>query len=338
MEFLHETIALGVDLLILGLCVKEYVSYKKNVNCLKAAPQLAIDGDLKKYVASQKDKKIPYAVVRGTVTPIGVPMRSVMSPSVTGVLQVIKLSEHRVTRGFAGFWTEQRKLIHVSSNEMPFELRNNESSVEIIDALSAAVLDMDVVYDNYEPSSLSFFDHVFGFFSGVRQKGLQTTEEVLRDGSFITAIGELELDGKTLRLQPSPVGPLFLTTATKSTLIKKFEEAKSSMLVKIFVCGTISAFLIGFIVRKLYAKKKQERDERKIKETLEKERRERRARTRPLNLTTEQLCVVCSTNPKEVIILPCGHVCICEDCSEKIRVTCPVCRGKIVTKAAAFIA
>lgn len=130
-------------------------------------------------------------------------------------------------------------------------------------------------------------------------------------------------------------------------------------------------------MRKLYNKKKQERDERKIKETLEKERRERRARTRPLNLTTEQLCVVCSTNPKEVsvlkrvnysiglgvmpfylnylinnivervvvivfflqiIILPCGHVCICEDCSEKIRVTCPVCRGKIATKAAAFIA
>ena len=45
---------------------------------------------------------------------------------------------------------------------------------------------MDVVYDNYEPTSLSFFDHIFGFFSGVRQRGLQTTEEILRDGSFIT--------------------------------------------------------------------------------------------------------------------------------------------------------
>lgn len=118
----------------------------------------------------------------------------------------------------------------MSSNEIPFELRNNRNGIEIIDALSAAVLDLDVVYDNYEPSSLSFFDHVFDFFCGVRQKGLQTTEEVLRNGSFITAIGELELDGKTLRLQPSPVGPLFLTTATKSTLIKKFEDAKSSML------------------------------------------------------------------------------------------------------------
>jgi len=100
--------------------------------------------------------------------------------------------------------------------------------VEIVDALSAAVLDVDMVYDNYEPSSLSLFDHLFGFFSGVRQRGLQTTEEVLREGSFLTAIGELELDGNTLRMQPSKEGPLFLTTATKSTLIKRFEDAKAA--------------------------------------------------------------------------------------------------------------
>uniref|UniRef100_A0A1A9X0D7 RING-type E3 ubiquitin transferase n=1 Tax=Glossina brevipalpis TaxID=37001 RepID=A0A1A9X0D7_9MUSC len=337
MEFIHEGLALSVDLLILGLCVREYISYKKNVNLLRKAPQLPLDNDLKRHVAKQKDQKVPYAVIRGTVTPIGVPMRSVMSPSVTGVLQVIKLSEHRVARGFAGFWTEQRKLIHVSSNEMPFELRSNEAGVEIIDALSAAVLDMDVIYDNYEPSSLSFFDHLFGFFSGVRQKGLQTTEEVLRDGSFITAVGELELDGKVLRLQPSPLGPLFLTTANKSTLIKKFEEAKSSMLFKIFVCGVISTILISVIGRKLYIKKKQERDDRRIREALEKERKKRRARSRPQNVTPDQLCVVCTTNPKEVIILPCGHVCICEDCSEKIKQTCPVCRGPINTRSAAFI-
>lgn len=48
--------------------------------------------------------------------------------------------------------------------------------------------DLDVIHDSYEPSSLSFFDHVFGFFSGIRQRGLQTTEEILRDGSFITQL------------------------------------------------------------------------------------------------------------------------------------------------------
>lgn len=90
--------------------------------------------------------------------------------------------------------------------------------------------DLDVIHDSYEPTSLSFFDHVFGFFSGVRQRGLQTTEEILREGSFITAVGELELDGNVVRLQPTDLGPMFLTTATKSSLLRKFEEAKNSMM------------------------------------------------------------------------------------------------------------
>lgn len=65
---------------------------------------------------------------------------------------------------------------------------------------------MDMIYDNYEPSKLSVMDHLVGFFTGVRQKGLQTTEEILRDGSFITAIGELESDGVNIRLQPTTAG------------------------------------------------------------------------------------------------------------------------------------
>lgn len=132
------------------------------------------------------NNKIPYVVLRGTVTPLAPPMKSVLAPSVTGVLQVIKLREHRVARGFAGFWTEQKKLIHVSTNDIPFAISNNKCDVEVIDGLSAEILDLDVVYDHYEQTSLSFFDHIFGFFAGVRQKGMQTTEEILRDGSLIT--------------------------------------------------------------------------------------------------------------------------------------------------------
>ena len=42
-------------------------------------------------------------------------------------------------------------------------------------------------------------------------------------------------------------------------------------------------------------------------------------------------CIICSVNPKEVILKPCGHVCICCACAEKLclpsgRVKCPVCR------------
>lgn len=92
------------------------------------------------------------------------------------------------------------------------------------------ILDMDIIHDSYEPTTPSLFDHLFGFFSGIRQRGLQTTEHILRDGSFITAVGELELDGNNLKLQESSIGPMFLTTSTKSSLIRRFEQARNGSL------------------------------------------------------------------------------------------------------------
>lgn len=35
MDFVHEAVALGVDILILGLCVREYVNYKNTARVLK---------------------------------------------------------------------------------------------------------------------------------------------------------------------------------------------------------------------------------------------------------------------------------------------------------------
>jgi hypothetical protein len=47
----------------------------------------------------------------------------------------------------------------------------------------------------------------------------------------------------------------------------------------------------------------------------------------------ETMCVVCFDAPKEYIIVPCGHLCVCEACAERLTKTrtpmCPVCRGPI---------
>ena len=45
-----------------------------------------------------------------------------------------------MARGFAGFWTEQRKLIHKSTNEIPFMITNGNYGVEVIDGLSSEIL------------------------------------------------------------------------------------------------------------------------------------------------------------------------------------------------------
>lgn len=81
---------------------------------------------------------------------------------------------------------------------------------------------MDVISDKFEPMSPGVIDHVWGFFSGVRQRGLQTMEEMLRDGSYITAIGELSRSNTgAVKIQPPRDLPMYLTTATKSSLLKR---------------------------------------------------------------------------------------------------------------------
>jgi hypothetical protein len=47
----------------------------------------------------------------------------------------------------------------------------------------------------------------------------------------------------------------------------------------------------------------------------------------------EDQCVVCFDAPKEYVIVPCGHQCVCGACAEQLTKTrtptCPVCRGPI---------
>ena len=48
-------------------------------------------------------------------------------------------------------------------------------------------------------------------------------------------------------------------------------------------------------------------------------------------------CIICMENMKEVMLEPCGHVCICRECAERMRlpsgrVKCPVCRIRADTR------
>jgi hypothetical protein len=47
----------------------------------------------------------------------------------------------------------------------------------------------------------------------------------------------------------------------------------------------------------------------------------------------EDQCVLCFDAPKDHIIIPCGHVCVCEACAHQLtqmkKPSCPICRGAI---------
>jgi len=43
------------------------------------------------------------------------------------------------------------------------------------------------------------------------------------------------------------------------------------------------------------------------------------------------LCVVCLTRPRSHAIVPCGHMCLCRECTPTIGPTCPMCRCDVST-------
>jgi len=101
--------------------------------------------------------------------------------------------------------------------------------------------------------------------------------------------------------------------------------------------GTIGLVLGGIMARRYWKNKQERRLADQLRQSLETSRQERRQRVRDRDLREDQICVVCKTNAREIILLPCGHVCICEDCSVSINNNCPICRTQIVQKAAAYI-
>lgn len=54
-----------------------------------------------------------------------------------------------------------------------------------------------------------------------------------------------------------------------------------------------------------------------------------------------QLCVICKDRQKCVLLLPCKHLCVCEECADKLLLTsmkqCPLCRKFISNLISVYI-
>ncbi|XP_023014313.2 mitochondrial E3 ubiquitin protein ligase 1 [Leptinotarsa decemlineata] len=339
MEYIAESIALGIDSLILVACIKQYYKNKNAMAMIQGAPYLEIGKELKDIVGTHPDGKLSYVSVRGIVKPLGNPIISNSNPNVTGVVQLLRIKEHVIQRSTTGFWADSERVIQEVHNVMPFALEVKGIQIEICEPLAADVLDMDVISDNFHPTVPSVVDHIWSFFAGIRQRGVQSTEKMLRNGVTITGIGELVLGkDRTLKLQPPSNGaPFYLTNMQVTSLIKKLEGSKKNYRLLCIIFGAIGVVVGGLILRKYWKIKAEKKEAADRKLLLEESRRERRRRLRDEDLSENQICVVCKTNPKEIILLPCGHVCLCEDCSVDISDQCPVCRANIETKNVAYV-
>lgn len=86
---------------------------------------------------------------------------------------------------------------------------------------------------------------------------------------------------------------------------------------------------------------KTAKDASEDNERLRAELSARRRRDRD-DLGGEDACSVCLTNTREVIVQPCGHVCVCKDCADGLMSfpvpdrKCPICRAKVTKMQNAY--
>ncbi|XP_012282271.1 mitochondrial E3 ubiquitin protein ligase 1 [Orussus abietinus] len=341
MNYLGELIVLGIDGIVFAICLKQYFHCRNAILSVKSADLYDVGPALRAVLDNSSDNKVDYIAIKGAVKPLGRPFRGVHNKDLTGVVQKITVKEHVVARSTAGFWSNQERLMQEVYNSVPFSLQNGRYQVEVSDALAAEVLDMDTVSDHFEPSVPTFTDHLWGFFTGIRQKGIQSTEELLREGTVITGIGELTRSvtkPDNLVLQPPTNGtPFYLTSMSVTALLRKLDERRRTYRWWCLIFGSIGLVIGGLVARRYWKDGQERRLAEELRLALENTRKQRRERVRDLDLREDQLCVVCRTNPREIILLPCGHVCLCEDCAENISNLCPICRRSVASKQAAYI-
>lgn len=341
MEYVGELITLGIDSVIFGICLKQYFYCKNAIVAVKKIDFFEVGASLEEVVSNAPDKKIGYVAVRGTVKSLGKPLHSINKEDITGVIQKLSIKEHVVARTTAGFWSNQECTMQSVFNSVPFVLQNGWYKVEVLDAKSANIVDMDVISDYFVPSAPTLVDHLWDFFTGVRRRGLQSTEEMLREGVTITGIGEVSASANQKNLlvlqAPSDGTPFYLTTMSITSLLRKLDDRKKTYKWLCLIFGAIALVISGVVVRRFWKTRQERRSADELRENLAASRRQRRQFVRDSDLREDQLCVICRTNPREIILLPCGHVCLCEDCADGIVDLCPICRAKIAQKAAAYI-
>ncbi|XP_030764185.1 mitochondrial E3 ubiquitin protein ligase 1-like [Sitophilus oryzae] len=340
MDIFVESVALGIDAIILIACMRQYYKKKNDLTMIASAPVINLDTNLKKVVKSNPEQKLPYVVLRGTVKALGKPIISTHNPNVSGVIQSLKIKEHVVKRSSTGFWADSERTIQEIQNVMPFALESKGIIVEVREPLAGEYLDMDIISDSFHPTTPTVFDHIWGFFAGIKQKGVQSTEKMLKEGTLLTGVGELVYDDKSLKLQPPATDncPYYLTTMPIMTLLKKIDNSKHKYSMLCYIFSAVGTVLAALIIRKYFNHKKQLKMDEERKNQMDEERKNRRRLIRNVeSLSDNQICVVCKSNPIEMIILPCGHVCLCEDCADDITDLCPICRRNIEMKSVAYV-
>lgn len=339
-----EAVCLGASFAFSGICYYLYRKSRTTADTLNDAPHFNIDGKLKDVLKVTPGVCLQYAVIEGAVQPVGESLNSHFQKETVGVLQKFSLREHRlVWNGLSRTWTDSERLLHQRVNSVPFVLvGSDETAIKVMCPLQASGVQMEITHEKFHQVNYGLGDIVGQFLSGEKLKGQLETEEMLKVGTVLTGVGELVLDTDgTLKLQPPSNGSkYFLSITDFDTLRGELESTAVTWKVLAVVLSLAGAAALLWVGRRYYKHRKlhwQREQERR-----EFERRQAEApRTRnaagglddPLDEDEEHIenaCLICLSQPRNCILLDCGHVCCCHSCYQALpQRLCPICRQPI---------
>jgi E3 ubiquitin-protein ligase MUL1 len=163
---------------------------------------------------------------------------------------------------------------------------------------------------------------------------LQETEKMLAVGVPVTGLGKVLLEGTNRMILCAPDdGPFILTTASRPELVRSLKSEARVFRALLWVFGVAGLAYAAYVVYRNVRKSRELRlvDEHRLR------RRRRSADTGNSSQTgaaadNEQTsCVICMEKSREVVVLDCGHICMCSDCALQLPSPkrCPVCRQAV---------
>lgn len=357
-----EYIALAVDTLVVsGL----YWLYKKKTQNLENVKK-AIEFD-PKVNNLEPGSSLDYAWVSGQVKPDGISLTSHFDKSRFGVIQIIQIKEHR-TRLNNNMVSDSERIISRVVNHVPFSLVNEQLKVRVnVDQPLKAdyILDsLNLTHTDFKSTKDSMLSKLVSIvFTDQHARGHETTEHMLPAGRTMTAFGRLERvldsssDAASLPIyqisQPRLDGHSYIVTSlSKGEIIEEMKGTSGFLKVTIFILGSVGVAIAAYVTYDLASKYLAKRNQRRMLERARQQREEERQRRRRQqapaaqpagqvgdNVTHQATCVVCLTNPREVVLVDCGHVCLCIDCLQSLpNRTCPICRRPFTSFVPCFIA
>ncbi|XP_068424805.1 mitochondrial ubiquitin ligase activator of nfkb 1-A [Clinocottus analis] len=330
-----EAACLGASLALSGVCYYLYRKSRRTLDKLDDAPHFAIDGKLKDILKVTPGACLQYVVIEGAVQPAGETLTSHFQKEFVGVLQKFMLREHRlVWNSLSRTWTDSEKVLHHRVTAVPFVLvGSNETTVRVLCPLQASGLYMETTHEKFHQVNYGLGDIIGQYLSGEKLKGQLETEEMLKVGSTLTGVGELMLDGDgTLNLRPPSDGSqYFLSITDFDTLLGEQESTALWWKALAIASALAGAAVLLWVGRRYYHTLKVRWDqERREFERLQTEISRAHAQNGAEELI-ENVCVICLSQPRDCILLDCGHVCCCHSCFQAFpHRRCPICRQSIV--------